>query len=278
MISVKKDYDSPPDKLESENCKKKIRQMTEERKFSGYYYRDETVKKALMEIYHHKCAYCESDPTAGATLQVEHYRPKTKLKEEASHPGYYWLGHEWTNLLLACPNCNGSGAKSNHFPIESEGVRVFDHTSGYRADSPAFMAEIPLLLNPESDRPEEHFVFLSDGKIRGITERGEKTSDICKLDREHLVLARKKVVDDFLNKIREYLDDCNNGSCDEETLRYSVKKLFLDLLRAQSPEKPYSLMCWFMFGKFELFFRKPLGEKQWQVVERLFELFRKNQL
>lgn len=278
MISVKKDYDNPPDKLKSENCKNKIKEMVKARKFSGGYYGHETVKKALAEIYRNKCAYCESDPTAGAALQVEHYRPKDKLKEDDSHPGYYWLGHEWSNLLLACPKCNGKGAKSNHFPIDPEGIRVFDPTGGYRADLPAFLAERPLLLNPESDAPEKHFVFLPNGEIKGITERGRKTVAICNLNREHLVLARKKMVDDFLSRIREYLHDYGYGKCDKATLEYSVKKLFADLLRSQSPENPYSRMSWFMFKKFELFFKKSLGEKQWQILERLFESFSKNRL
>jgi uncharacterized protein (TIGR02646 family) len=277
MISVKKDYDNPPDTLKSENCKEKIRQMTAEQEFSGEYYHNKTVKKALMEIYHRKCAYCESDPTAGAPLQVEHYRPKNGVKEDPSHPGYYWLGHEWTNLLLACPNCNGKGAKSTHFPIE--GVRAFDHNSGYRADSPALIAEKPLLLNPESDEPERHFIFLSDGKIRGITERGKETVALCKLNREPLVLARKKLVDKVLNNIREYLDDYHKGECDEKTLRYSLKNLFLDILReAQSPEKPYSRMRWFRYKQFELFFSKLLGAKEWRVIESFFELFTKVEL
>ena len=48
------------------------------------------VVDALDLSYNHKCAYCERVTKA----DVEHYRPKKKVSEDADHPGYYWLCYE----------------------------------------------------------------------------------------------------------------------------------------------------------------------------------------
>jgi hypothetical protein len=53
--------------------------------------------KSCWRFYKNKYAYCETNTLAGATLQVEHYRPKAKLIEDTDHLGYYWLAYEWTN-------------------------------------------------------------------------------------------------------------------------------------------------------------------------------------
>lgn len=124
MIKVIKPTNRIPSSLKK--CDSKISKVLIEKgkhKFSGY--ANDDVKNKLSKIYNNKCAFCEFDTTAGAVLQVEHYRPKAKVKEEPSHNGYYWLGYEWTNLLFACSRCNR--AKSTHFPIDVAGVRVFSH-------------------------------------------------------------------------------------------------------------------------------------------------------
>ena len=285
MIRVEKDYDNPPANLKSKGCKTKIKEALNEKdkhKFSAFYYRHPEVLEKLFKIYNHKCAYCETDTSAGATLQVEHYRPKRRIKDDATHKGYYWLGYEWSNLILACQKCNN--AKSNHFPLESIGVRVdaYDPDTTVRADSPALLGEKPFLLNPEIDRPEDHFIFLPDGRMEGITERGEKTIEICKLSdndkREDLILARKKEINIISEKISKYIDDYIQEVCDKNAFRYSLKNLFFDILKGDSPENQYSRLYWFMFSKFEIFFIKPLRKKQQKRIRKAFKLFKKGYL
>ncbi|MCP4150291.1 MAG: hypothetical protein GY757_21260 [bacterium] len=172
MIKVNKDYDNPPEKLEASGCKRKIKRAVERKdgdKYNGNHYRHKDVKKILLEkIYRHKCSYCESYSEHVATLQVEHYRPRNGLQPQQTgdekHNGYYWLGCEWSNLLLGCPKCNGAGAKGVRFPIT--GTRVYDDTpfddtgsidsfdrSRFHADKSPLIDEEPLLLNPEIDEP-----------------------------------------------------------------------------------------------------------------------------
>jgi uncharacterized protein (TIGR02646 family) len=132
VIKVAKSYEKPPAALLSGNCTQQIKEAVEKKsgdKYSTNYYRHEEVLTRLKEnIYHGKCAYCESKSEHVAPLQVEHFRPKGGLKKEKTgdenHKGYYWLGNEWSNLLLSCSKCNGQNAKGNRFPIS--GVRVYD--------------------------------------------------------------------------------------------------------------------------------------------------------
>lgn len=75
-------------------------------KFSFSVYKHADVKERLEELFHGKCAYCESRYSSTRPMDVEHYRPKGRVAESEGHPGYYWLAAEWTNLLPSCIDCN----------------------------------------------------------------------------------------------------------------------------------------------------------------------------
>ena len=240
------------------------------------------LNNALKELYHNKCAYCETDAGAGAVLRIEHYRPRKGIKGEY-HSGYYWLTYEWSNLLPACEKCNSS--KSNRFPLEPTGKRAAVPVliegklsrADCLADSGVLRAEKPLMLHPEIDEPERDMIFLPDGTVRGRADRdwdrGKRTIEVCRLDRVELVLARKKVVDRFLARIRELLDDLVEQRGKKEFSR-RFDRFLIKLLKAHEPHRPYSRLGWFMFQKFELFFVKQLGKKGQRVVRKAYESFR----
>ena len=119
--------------------------------------------------------------------------------------------------------------------------------------TPALLREKPFWLNPEIDIPEDHFIFLPDSRMEDITERGKKTIEICKLSdndkREDLILALKKEVNNISEKISKYIDDYIQVVCDKNAFRYSLKNLFFDILKGDSPENQYSRLYWFMFSK-----------------------------
>lgn len=90
------------------------------------------------EVFHCKCAYCESTLELDRYLgDTEHFRPKgrvttendsekrekvfIKLNDEFElvHPGYFWLAYDWRNLIPVCSGCN-SGAKADQFPTDAE--------------------------------------------------------------------------------------------------------------------------------------------------------------
>lgn len=144
-------------------------------------YKSPPVCRALDEIFHEKCAYCESSYRALEARNVEHYRPKGPVREaNGTHPGYWWLAAVWTNLLPSCPVCNqfrrhviydGSltlaefevamlnraettTGKLDAFPLAgSNWVTTIDGD---------LTPEDPLLLNPCHRRPEHHLEWNFD--------------------------------------------------------------------------------------------------------------------
>ena len=60
----------------------------------------------LDRVFWGKCAYCEASYQAASARNVDHYRPKGAVAEYPSHPGYWWLAAEWSNLLPSCLACN----------------------------------------------------------------------------------------------------------------------------------------------------------------------------
>jgi hypothetical protein len=289
MIHVSRDHKNPPKILTGKGCQKKIKALLEgstKRKFSKHYYANKSVRKTLYAKYHDKCAYCESAPGPTSELRIDHYRPKSEVKGEPSHPGYYWLAYEWSNLLPACDKCNT--AKLSSFPIAPTGKRVMNpvvYDDGGQlklnreeclVDSKTLKAEKPFLLHPEIDEPEKHLDFLPDGKIEGKSGRGKWTIKLCDLNREKLVLARKKVIDDFSNQIAGLLLDLIEFKKAEarEVIEFLLKKLLYILFKLREPANPYSRLGWFMFELFEEFFLMELGEKQQQFLREVYESVR----
>jgi len=279
MRKVNKDYTQIPQDLEKESCKEKIEEVLKEgnkHKFSNYFYAAESVKITLNAIYHKKCAYCESNIDAGASLEVEHFRPKNKV-QETEHTGYYWLAYEWSNLLLACEKCNGKSHKSNKFPIE--GVRVeqpiFENGNLItHIESDYFLAEKALLLNPEIDDVEKLFIFKPDGTIKGLNNRAEKSIEIYGLDRESLKIARKKIIDDYATKLRSYFDDIKSEKISKDTFQYSTQNLMRELEnKKNNPAEPYSRLYFFMFNKFDIFFSKLIPSEFHNLLQKIYSKY-----
>lgn len=229
--------------------------------YSNAYYADPSVHQKLLKLYNGKCAFCESDVRAGSTLQIDHYRPKNGVEEDATHLGYYWLGYEWTNLLPICAKCNRS--KATKFPINDNGVRQYFHPplvndsadiSKNIIKSFDLMNEKPLILNPEVVDPSNYFVFLPSGKINGRGQReADETINVCKLNRNYLRLARKKLRDDLLRKITKILADYQNQVISKDTMSYSIRERLVDLLDNYTANGPYSVYCLHLIKHFEYF-------------------------
>lgn len=163
------------------------------------------VVQALNTLFNAKCAYCESDIGATQPTDVEHFRPKggyivrnkTTNEDEFTRPGYHWLAARWENLVPSCIDCNrertqefpdgrfGKVGKANKFPIASERSRAKKDGDEKR--------EKPLLLDPCSDKPEEHLEFTKDGIIRPLLQNNRE-SRRGKISIEVYGLARKGLV------------------------------------------------------------------------------------
>ncbi|GJG89813.1 hypothetical protein tb265_49940 [Gemmatimonadetes bacterium T265] len=194
------------------------------------------VKEALYHAHHQKCAYCESKCPARGTLHVEHFRPKSGVRQSRAQtvddrPGYYWLAYEWTNLLLACIECN-SGYKGTLFPLADPATRARSH-----ADSLA--DEAPLLVDPASEDPGTHLVFVDDA-IQARTARGRATCEAMGLERESLREPRLKV----LAYVRMLLDAVQLGGTypDLDDVQALAEDALLALDAAMQPDAEFSAM------------------------------------
>jgi hypothetical protein len=153
----------------------------------------------LANVFHERCAYCETRISPGAFGEGEHYRPKGNVRDGdrkpvsrptgEPHGGYYWLAYEWENLLPACDKCNN--AKVDIFPVRK--TYSFDDSLPLRDLD---MAEEPLLLNPYFDEPAKHLVFGAAGTVvaRGNDPRGEFTIRVFGLDRPELSNDRDRAL------------------------------------------------------------------------------------
>lgn len=164
------------------------------------------VRDYLNNYYHYKCAYCEQTCKA----EIEHYRPKKGVTEDAAHEGYYWLCYTWSNLVPSCRYCNTEGGKGNKFPIINTINRVKKPTitlaklnkNKCEAHKTPLLDEEPYLLHPEIDNNPENFLAFkissdkSGVEIIGIDlkDRGKTTIKICNLNRTDLKINRLEAV------------------------------------------------------------------------------------
>ena len=146
-------------------------------------YANNTVKTALKRMFGTKCCYCEAKVTVVSYQHVEHFRPQSI---------YPRLAYEWSNLLLACEQCN-STHKGDRFPL-GPGEQ---HAEPDR-QTPCSLngSDTGLLIDPCRDDPADHFEYVfddrpDDGYIDVVlvckSRRGELSRDVYGLSRTDLV-------------------------------------------------------------------------------------------
>ncbi|WP_147126487.1 endonuclease [Shimia ponticola] len=158
---------------------KRVRERFEKGTLTGKsfsVYKDDRVKAALEQVFHGKCAYCETIYQTQAPVDVEHFRPKGRV-EGTDHDGYWWLGMKWENLLPSCLDCNRKRRQITPKPTgdlkelaerSSATVNTGKLDSfpilGTRAESESdnLAAEDPVLLDPTQDQPKDHIRFHID--------------------------------------------------------------------------------------------------------------------
>jgi hypothetical protein len=204
--------------------------------FDRNVYGSKTVKDKLKIIYKCKCAFCESNTHVGAHKDVEHYRPKTR---------YYWLGYEWSNLLLACQICNRD-FKSIHFPILVEVNRITTHPLSKTGEfdreqcpitSDNLKKEVPLLLHPAIDNPQDHLRFLANGMVEGTTRKGIESIKVYGLRRDTLQKARENIV---FQLRKDILSEYKHNVPDTERIKIEIYKAIDKLVaRIANEESEY---------------------------------------
>jgi len=289
MISIDKNKVQKPSVLEYNN-KKLLKLLNtllkiESGKDIDNLYKDKEVKDRLEQLYSNKCAYCEGTiDKAQFTEHIDHYRPKNGVYDGINHNGYFWLTYEWTNLLPACASCNI--AKSNHFPIQNarisyglENIDLTSNTHNFEHFNIDYLNKIekPLLLNPEVDEVEKHFLFLPNGLILPLTDKATKTINILKLNRSNLVISRKKIVDDVFS---EFIDKFTVAN-DENELLVLIKDRLRELEKLHNRDRKYSRLGYFIFYLFGEFiikrFERTGLEKHGTLLKNMFLSYIRNQ-
>jgi len=158
---------------------------------------DKELKKFLHEVFYGRCGYCETKIDSPHLGNVDRYRPNNGVrdKNEYHQDLYWWLTFDWGNLVYCCKECNQY--KANYFPIN--GKRMVDRKINENM-------EIPLLLNPYQDNPEEHITIDDDCHFVGLTLKGEQTISLLRLNREKLLFEREKLKNKIDSLILYYID------------------------------------------------------------------------
>lgn len=106
-------------------------------------YSNDDVKKALLDMQHGKCCYCERkiSDLPPKEREVDHYIPQgSRIFKDDSNNTQWHLVNRWENLLYSCGKCNS--AKSMKMPSSEEASEI-------------------LIINPTCDDldPEDHIGF-----------------------------------------------------------------------------------------------------------------------
>ncbi len=252
------DPDSPGKKEHIRAIDYYAKHLDQKKTFPFKIYKSLEVTDALDELFHHKCAYCESKYGATQKVAVEHYRPKGSvlMNGQLNKRGYYWLASDWDNLLASCTDCNsprkqkvyGANAevlgKGIEFPIEDE---------AHRATNPGEETqEHPLLINPCCDDPDNHLVFdvTTDDEVivrpalKPTGEEspiGKETIRVYGLQRLGLVWARR----DRIKLIRAQITRLNkitvrlNKNPGDQSITDEMESEMLILQQLLEDDQPY---------------------------------------
>ena len=251
-------------------------------------YSDKSVRKLLLKMFHGKCAYCESKITAIYNGDIEHFRPKGKIKEATpKRPGYFWLASEWDNLLFACPFCNQTNThefnnggvleeavfgKLDQFPLIRETYRL-NHTHGliYLADNLTYKQSFDLeeldrlLINPCKDsNVETYFKYDDDGAIiindglNALETRKAGTSiKVYALHRFTLSTARKEKIIQIKAQIKRVenaimnFNNYMNNSYEEKVWFEGIMREEMELLKKyKEPNQEYAGLARYIIDKY----------------------------
>ena len=273
MIHVNRSQITAPEILTGENTegskeKKKAIEYYDvtpppEKAFKFKVYKNKQVGQALTNLFHGKCAYCESRYAGTQPMDVEHWRPKGEIHTDDGKklkPGYYWLAADWSNLLPSCIDCNRrrtqkvggenrTVGKANQFPLKDESQRA-------RKEGEEFN-EIPLLLNPCNDDydPRDHLEFVEEAVVRAkldssgkYSEMGTKSIEVYALSRSELVQDRNAILLLITHRIHtiKQLGLIIQKSLSDE-VRYITEDLMsheiAELSRFKNVDQPFALLA-----------------------------------
>lgn len=171
-------------------------EQIESKDFDASIWQKPQVRNTLHKMQNGKCCYCERKRELKHESDVEHFRPKTSVKEAPDHPGYWWLAYDWDNYLVACSPCNASH-KRTHFPLLNENDRAYTPDQDISSERPMF-------INPLNEDPEDSISFDWDSAAKFVKAtakddegRGFMTINRMQLNRAELLEERAELLLDL---------------------------------------------------------------------------------
>lgn len=163
-------------------------------------YGEKDIKDIIRLETHNKCAYCESIVSHVCPGDIEHILPK-KYRPD--------LVFEWSNLTLACEECNRTRKSDYYNPMEP-------------------------LINPYIDDPSNHLIAAGPYIFhKAGDKKGELTEKILGINRVELIERRV----DRLYQLRNLLDKWANET------NISLKKILeLELIKEATPDKEFTFI------------------------------------
>ncbi len=303
MRKVNKDFNAPPPALQQgfEEKKNDLLARQSAHHFDPLIYNN-AAKQELKDLYHRKCAYCESF-MSDDDFTAEHYRPK---KGDYS---YYWLGYEWSNLLPVCQKCNNR--KGDRFPVEVPSrvsPNSFKKTrvrnprillngeldiQAMKAEHPYLLDEKPYLLHPEIDEPKEYLSVRITGELASQIEkevngyrykRVEETINLTNLNRQILIWKRRKIIQDFENliikktnralkfltdRIFKFLTENDNQRYMDLIIELVLFDLFENIEEQFKEDQEYTLTVWWTWKNIKEMLFKPICNDNKEVEKML---------
>ena len=151
----------------------------------------EPLKKALLEMSHDKCAYCECMlGIESKDVTIDHFLPKAVNGDKVV---------EWENLFPACLRCNRSKNASEN-----------------------------MIVNPCLNDPKEYLALYKQNpfRLKGIDENGIGTKTINTVDLnnpERVMVPRMVQWEDIHERLEEIAEDVKSGY--DEKYRVRLLKL-----------------------------------------------------
>ncbi|MFA6444195.1 MAG: hypothetical protein WCV99_17845 [Sterolibacterium sp.] len=208
------------------------------------------LRAEFSAFSHGKCWYVECK-NPGTDDDIDHFRPKLGVKEDSTHPGYYWLAFDWTNLRLSCHRANrprvnpeggGTGGKGGHFPLVDPAARASTPAQGKGQ-------EVPALLDPTDMRDVVLLTFRQSGEVDlSPAYRGQPVAE-AKFAASRFILhldwpAFREARVILYNRIERTVDRGERDAPQDFATIHAASVAFLDAIRdlknAMEPEEEYS--------------------------------------
>lgn len=208
------------------------------------------LREAFAAYSNDKCWYVECK-NLGTDDDIDHFRPKSGVKEDPTHPGYYWLAFEWTNLRLSCHRANRlrtntgtgeTGGKADHFPLIDPATRAMGPDDD-------LALEVPTLLDPTRLADVVLLSFKPNGEVDLSPEsKGQPLSEAkFEASRLYLHLNWPKFTDArvvLYNRIARTVDRGEREAPRDFGDIHAAGEAFIDVCRdlknAMAPREEYS--------------------------------------